>query len=58
MKDFPRALGVSRVADNPKAVLVSLARPPIDYELRALHDRPRDKTAAPEPSPAPGWGCA
>ncbi len=38
------AFGVSRVADNPRAVLVSLRSVPRDDELRALHEalRPID----------------
>lgn len=34
----PRVLGVGRMGDNPRAVLVSLERAPTDDELRALHD--------------------
>lgn len=33
-----RVLGVSRVADNSRAMLVSLDREPTDDELRRLHD--------------------
>lgn len=37
----PRVLGVSRVADNQRAILVSLDRSPTDDEMRALHDAMR-----------------
>lgn len=34
---LPRAVGVSRMADNPQAVLLMLDREPTDEELRTLH---------------------
>lgn len=33
-----RAYGVTRMADNDQAILVSFSRKPTDDELRALHD--------------------
>lgn len=33
-----RALGVGRMADNTKAILVSFNRAPTDDELRGLHE--------------------
>ena len=38
---FPKAFGVSRVADNDKVVLVSFNRPLTDDELRVLHEEIR-----------------
>jgi hypothetical protein len=35
---LPRACGVSRMADNDKAVLISFERPLTDDELRQFHD--------------------
>lgn len=35
---FPTAWGVSRLADNPQAVMVSFKVAPTDDELRTFHD--------------------
>jgi hypothetical protein len=36
---LPRVFGVSRVADNSRAVLLTLISKPTDDDLRAIHDR-------------------
>lgn len=41
---FPRASGISRVADNERALLVSFARRPSDDEMRAIHARLKEET--------------
>ena len=38
MSDRPAVSGVSRMADNEKAILVNMSRPLTDDELRRLHD--------------------
>lgn len=35
---FPKVVGVSRVSDNDKVILVSLERPLTDDELRNFHE--------------------
>lgn len=37
-KKLPKCWGVSRVADNEKAILVSFERPLSNHELRVLDD--------------------
>jgi len=41
-KRFPKCWGVSRMADNDQAVLVSFAEPLTDDQLRGLHDLIKD----------------
>ena len=35
----PELLGISRMADNNKAILISFKESPTDDQLRALHDK-------------------
>jgi len=37
-RSFPRATGISRLADNDRALLISFARKPSDDELRDIHE--------------------
>lgn len=51
---LPAAVGVGRMADNEKAVLVSFVRPLTDDELRKLHDVLRALSNAAPPSASGG----
>lgn len=50
MSETPRALGVSRLADNANALLVSFERELSDDELRDLHDQLAGRSR-------PSWTC-
>ena len=39
---IPPVRGISRLADNPRAVVLSLDRPPTDDEMRAIHNLLRE----------------
>ncbi len=39
MKGLPDAKGISRMADNDKAILISFAAPLTDDQMRDLHER-------------------
>lgn len=65
-KTFPKVLGVGRMADNPKALLVCLADAPTDDELRFFHDylsswtcaaRPWERRDPPQECNWPMCGC-
>ncbi len=43
-RDLLRVLGVSRDAENDKALILSLSRPASDDELRDIHERLRVST--------------
>jgi hypothetical protein len=44
MSDILRVFGVSRLADNDKAVLISFSEPLTDDQLRHLHEYLREWT--------------
>jgi acetone carboxylase gamma subunit len=45
-RKLPRVWGISRMADNAKAILVSFVEPLTDDQLRAFHDSLRAAPAA------------